>query len=104
MPITSDNVVRRMLGEEPPAFEPILYEGEVEGGGTIVVAHDWCARFLAGVELAYDDWQPLLGDQSDSAFLVPFVKLGPTKDVTRSMRQKTLAPSTTNSSLCLRHV
>ena len=41
-----------------------------------MVAHDWCAGFLAGVELAFDDWQPLLGDQSDSAFLVPLVKLG----------------------------
>ena len=70
------NMIGAMLGREPPAFEPILYEGEVEGGGTIVVAHDWCAGFLAGVELAFDDWQPLLGDQSDSAFLVPLVKLG----------------------------
>ena len=70
------NMIGAMLGREPPAFEPILYESEVEGGGTIVVAHDWCAGFLAGVELAFDDWQPLLGDQSDSAFLVPLVKLG----------------------------
>ena len=37
------------------AFEPILYEGEVEGGGTIVVAHDCCAGLLARVELACDD-------------------------------------------------
>jgi uncharacterized protein len=70
------NMVGAMLGKTPPAFEPILYEGELEGGGTIVVAHDWCAGFLAGVELAYDDWQPLLSNQTDSAFLVPFVKLG----------------------------
>ena len=57
------------------AFEPVLYEGEVEGGGTIVVAHDCCAGLLARVELALRR-QPLLGDESDSAFLVPFVKLG----------------------------
>ena len=70
------SMIGAMLGREPPAFEPILYEGEVEGGGTIVVACDWCAGFLAGVELAFDDWQPLLGDQFDSAFFVPLVKLG----------------------------
>jgi hypothetical protein len=29
------NMIGAMLGREPPAFEPILYEGEVEGGGTI---------------------------------------------------------------------
>jgi uncharacterized protein len=31
---------------------------------------------MTGVELAFDDWQPLLDDQSDSVFLVPWVKLG----------------------------
>jgi hypothetical protein len=42
-------IVRRMnmidagFGNEPPVFEPILYEGDVEGGGTIVLAYDWCA-------------------------------------------------------------
>ena len=40
------------------------------------LAHDWCAGFLAGVKLAFDDWQPLLGDESNSVFLVPLVKLG----------------------------
>ena len=75
-------IVRRMnmigagFGNEPPVFEPILYEGDVEGGGTIVVAYDWCAGFMTGVELAFDFWQPLLDDQSDSVFLVPLVKLG----------------------------
>jgi len=64
------NMIGAMLCKEPPAFEPILYEGEVEGGGTIVVAHDWCTGLLTGVELACDDWQPLLGDQTESAFLV----------------------------------
>jgi hypothetical protein len=37
------------------AFEPTLYEGEVEGGGTIVVAHDCGAGLLARAELACDD-------------------------------------------------
>jgi uncharacterized protein len=64
------NMIGAMIGKTPPAFEPILYEGELEGGGTIVVAHNWCAGFLAGVEVAYDDWQPLLSKQNDSAFLV----------------------------------
>ena len=49
------NMIGAMLGREPPAFEAILYEGEVEGGGTIVVAHDCCAGLLAQVELACDD-------------------------------------------------
>jgi uncharacterized protein len=64
------------LKEEPHAFEPILLEGEVEGGETIVLAHDWCAGFMAAVELSFDDWQPLVDDQNNRALLVPFVKLG----------------------------
>jgi uncharacterized protein len=70
------NMIGARLGQEPPAFEPILLECEVEGGGTIVLAHDWCAGFMAAVELAFDDWQPLVDDQSNSPLLVPFIKLG----------------------------
>ncbi len=36
------NMIGARLGQAPPAFEPILLECEVEGGGTIVLAHDWC--------------------------------------------------------------
>jgi len=72
----------------------------VEGGGTILVAHDWCAGFLAGVNLAFDDWQPLLGDEFNSVFLVPLVKLGTDEVVRRSTLQKTREPSTTNSWTC----
>jgi len=91
------NMIGAGFGNEPPVFEPILPEGEVEGGGTIVLAHDWCAGFMTGVELAFDDWQPLLDDQSDSVFLVPLVSWALTKAAMRSMRQKIRAPSTTNS-------
>jgi hypothetical protein len=28
------NMIGAMLGKELPAFEPVLYEGEVEGGPT----------------------------------------------------------------------
>jgi hypothetical protein len=94
------NMIGAMLCKAPPAFGPILYEGEAEGGGTIVVAHDWCAGFLARVKLTFDDWQPRLGDESNNVFLVPLVKLGPTRVVTRSALQKTRAPSTTNSWTC----
>jgi hypothetical protein len=44
------NMIVAMLCKAPPAFEPILYEGEV-GGETILAAHDWCAGVLAGVKL-----------------------------------------------------
>jgi hypothetical protein len=69
------NMIGAMLGKTLPAFEPILYEGEVEGE-TILVAHDWRAGFLAGFKLAFDAWQPLLGHESNSVFPVPLVKLG----------------------------
>jgi len=45
------NMIGAMLCKAPPAFEPILYESEVEGGETILVAHDWCAGVFAGVKL-----------------------------------------------------
>lgn len=70
------NMISDMLGQEPPAFEPVLYETELEGGGTVVMAHDWCAGFMAAVDHAVDDWQPLFDDESNRAFLVPFLKLG----------------------------
>ena len=70
------NMICGGLQEGLPAFEPILLEGEVEGGETIVLAHDWCAGFMAGVEFSFDDWRSLVDDQDNSAFLVPFVKLG----------------------------
>ena len=70
------NMICAGLTEDPPAFEPIFLEGEVEGGGTIVLAHDWCAGFMGAVELNFDDWQPLMDDQCNNAFLIPFVKLG----------------------------
>ena len=46
------NMIGAMLCKAPPAFEPILYEGEVEGGETILVAHDWCAGVFAGFKLS----------------------------------------------------
>ena len=45
------NMIGAMLCKAPPAFEPILYEGEVGGAETILAAHDWCAGVLAGVKL-----------------------------------------------------
>jgi hypothetical protein len=48
------NMIGAMLAKKPPAFEPILYEGELEGGGTIVMAHDWYA--MIGVP---GSWQGL---------------------------------------------
>jgi hypothetical protein len=33
-------------------------------------------RSWQGLSFAFDDWQPLLGDESNSEFLVPLVKVG----------------------------
>jgi uncharacterized protein len=90
------NEIGARLGLDPPVFDPILLEGEAEGGGLIILAHDWCAGFMAGVELFLDDWRPLVDDPSNCIFLLPFVKLGTAEGAMRSMTPRTHATNTTD--------
>jgi len=52
------NELRGSLAQAPEAFEPLLFEREIEGE-IFVIAEEWCYGFMRGVNLA--DWPSLSG-------------------------------------------
>jgi len=69
------NAICAMFGEHATAFEPLLYESEVEGG-ELWSADDWCFGFMRAIELSFEDWDPLFADQANRVLVVPILMLG----------------------------
>ncbi|MBI5329344.1 MAG: UPF0149 family protein [Betaproteobacteria bacterium] len=64
------------LAEEEEAFEPLIYQDEVEGE-TAPVIDEWCIGFITGMQLDPEGWTPLLEEEDDiSALLTPIALYG----------------------------
>lgn len=59
------NALVRLLDKLPDAYEPLFaYEADEEGNEFESV-EEWCAGFLRGMELAWDDWEPAAEREPD---------------------------------------
>lgn len=55
------NATARLLDRLPDAYDPVFaYEVDADDGQEYESVAEWCAGFLRGMELAWEQWQPLM--------------------------------------------
>ncbi|HEX8962192.1 MAG TPA: UPF0149 family protein [Rhodocyclaceae bacterium] len=64
------------LREDPDRYEPLLFEGDEEGGGAVPIIDEWCTGFIRGTELDADVWAPLFESEESREFALPMLLYG----------------------------
>lgn len=77
------NGILLQLREEPDAFDPLLWEREVDGR-TVSEIGEWCSSFVQGMALDIENWQPLLDSDDADDYLYPILLHG-TEDGARQL-------------------
>lgn len=59
-----------VLLEDPESFDPLFAYEEDEQGQELESVDEWCTGFLRGLELAWDDWEPVVEAEPDLFLIV----------------------------------
>lgn len=63
------NEILFQLENAPNEFQPIFWQSENE----VAIAMDWAEGFMEGVQLAIDDWVPLMQTEQGQEMLLPIL-------------------------------
>ncbi len=64
------NMIARAIQRDPKNIRPLMFErNATETKGWHI--EDWCDGFFTGIQLTYDDWQPLLESEDNKVIIAP---------------------------------
>lgn len=69
------NALLACLRDAPERYRPLLFDHEIDGA-RVTVLDEWCAGFVAGIELDRPGWGPLLDSAEGVELLRPIMLYG----------------------------
>jgi uncharacterized protein len=79
--MTYYNMVSTAIQNNPKNYRPLMFQrNATENSGWHI--EDWCHGFIIGINLTFDEWQPLLKSEEDKALIAPLLLFTSDKGLT----------------------